>query len=108
MKSDVKNLLLNTKGRDRVEWAYRDMPVLQEVNSVLSRNKPLKNINLAACLHITTETANLLITLKNAGAKVACCASNPLSTQDDAGSCQVQKTINITLPFPDWQEISPF
>ena len=86
MKSDVKNLLLNTKGRDRVEWAYRDMPVLQEVNSVLSRNKPLKNINLAACLHITTETANLLITLKNAGAKVACCASNPLSTQDDVAA----------------------
>lgn len=86
MKSDVKNLRLNTKGRDRVEWAYRDMPVLQEVNSVLSRNKPLKNINLAACLHITTETANLLITLKNAGAKVACCASNPLSTQDDVAA----------------------
>ncbi|MEE2974856.1 MAG: adenosylhomocysteinase [Thermodesulfobacteriota bacterium] len=86
MKSDIKSASLNKQGRDRVEWAYRDMPVLQEINKVFAKKKPLKNINIAACLHVTTETANLLITLKNAGANVSCCASNPLSTQDDVAA----------------------
>ena len=86
MDYDVKDLKLNKTGRDRVEWAYKDMPVLQEINKNLSKKKPLKGINISACLHVTTETANLLITLKNAGAKVACCASNPLSTQDDVAA----------------------
>ena len=86
MKSDIKSSSLNKEGRDRVEWAYRDMPVLHEINKMFMQKKPLKNINIAACLHVTTETANLLITLKNAGANVACCASNPLSTQDDVAA----------------------
>lgn len=86
MKYDVKDLRLNKIGRDRVEWAYKDMPVLQEINKKLSRTKPFKKINIAACLHITTETANLLIALKNGGANVSCCASNPLSTQDDVAA----------------------
>ena len=68
MDYDVKDLKLNKTGRDRVEWAYKDMPVLQEINKNLSKKKPLKGINISACLHVTTETANLLITLKNAGA----------------------------------------
>ena len=75
MKSDVKDLKLNRMGRDRVEWAYQDMPVLQEINKDLSKRKPFKGINVAACLHVTTETANLLITLKNGGANVSACAS---------------------------------
>ncbi len=86
MKYDVRNLNLNKTGRDRVEWAYRDMPVLKAIESNFSKKKPLKNINIAACLHVTTETANLLIVLKKAGANVACCASNPLSTQDDVAA----------------------
>ena len=81
--SDIKDSKLNKQGRDRVEWAYKDMPVLQEINGSMSKRKPLKGMNISACLHIMTETANLLIALKNAGAKVSCCASNPLSTQDD-------------------------
>jgi adenosylhomocysteinase len=86
MEYDVKDLKLNKIGRDRVEWAYKDMPVLQEINKTLSKTKPFKNINISACLHVTTETANLLITLKNGGANVSCCASNPLSTQDDVAA----------------------
>jgi len=86
MEYDVKDLKLNKVGRDRVEWAYKDMPVLQEINKTLSKTKPFKNINISACLHVTTETANLLITLKNGGANVSCCASNPLSTQDDVAA----------------------
>ena len=86
MEYDVKDLKLNKVGRDRVEWAYKDMPVLQEINKTLSNTKPFKNINISACLHVTTETANLLITLKNGGANVSCCASNPLSTQDDVAA----------------------
>jgi adenosylhomocysteinase len=86
MDYDVKDLKLNKMGRDRVEWAYKDMPVLKEINKDLLKTKPFKNINIAACLHVTTETANLLISLKNGGANVSCCASNPLSTQDDVAS----------------------
>lgn len=86
MKYDVKDLTLNKIGRDRVEWAYNDMPVLQEISKKLSKTKPFKKMNIAACLHITTETANLLIALKNGGANVSCCASNPLSTQDDVAA----------------------
>jgi len=62
------------------------MPVLQEINKTLIKTKPFKNINISACLHVTTETANLLIALKNGGANVSCCASNPLSTQDDVAA----------------------
>ena len=62
--SDIKDSKLNKQGRDRVEWAYKDMPVLQEINGSMSKRKPLKGMNISACLHITTETANLLITLK--------------------------------------------
>ena len=86
MNYDVKDLKLNKIGRDRVEWAYKDMPVLQEINKTLSKTKPFKKINISACLHVTTETANLLIALKNGGANVSCCASNPLSTQDDVAA----------------------
>ena len=82
--SDIKDSKLNKQGRDRVEWAYKDMPVLHEINGSMSKRKPLKGMNISACLHIITETANLLLTLKTAGAKVSCCSSNPLCTHDDA------------------------
>jgi len=90
MKYDVKDLALSTKGKNRIEWAERDMPVLRRVKENFTANKPLKGVKVAACLHVTTETANLMITLKAGGADVTLCASNPLSTQDDVAASLVK------------------
>ena len=87
---DVKNLSLAAQGRLRIEWADNYMPVLALIRDRFSREKPLKGQTLAACLHITTETANLLRTLQAGGAKVVACASNPLSTQDDVAASLVK------------------
>src|SRR5438094_2482987 len=86
VKSDVKDPSLASRGVTRIEWAARDMPVLRSIRTRFEREKPLAGIRMAACLHVTTETANLALTLKAGGADVALCASNPLSTQDDAAS----------------------
>ena len=86
---DVKNLKLSKQGVLRVEWAERDMPVLRLIRERFAKEKPLKGIRMACCLHITTETANLGRTLKAGGAEVRMCASNPLSTQDDAAAAMV-------------------
>ena len=83
---DVKDLTLAEQGRLRTEWAERSMPVLREIRARFATEKPLTGKRVAACLHVTTETANLMITLKAGGADVALCASNPLSTQDDAAA----------------------
>ncbi|MFH1597623.1 MAG: adenosylhomocysteinase [Patescibacteria group bacterium] len=91
MKYDVKNLNLADKGVKRIAWAARSMKVLELINQRFTKQKPLKNIRIAACLHVTTETANLMITLKQGGAKVMLCASNPLSTQDDVAAALVQR-----------------
>jgi adenosylhomocysteinase len=85
-KSDVKDPSLAGRGVTRIEWAARDMPVLRSIQHRFEREKPLQGIRLAACLHVTSETANLAITLKSGGADVAICASNPLSTQDDVAA----------------------
>ncbi len=90
MKYHVKNIGLSSKGRKRIEWAERDMPVLRQVRENFSGKKPLKGIRIAACLHVTTETANLAVTLKEGGADVVLCASNPLSTQDDVAASLVK------------------
>ena len=90
-KSDVKDLSLASKGVTRVEWAARDMPVLRSIRTRFERERPLAGIRLAACLHVTTETANLALTLKAGGAQVAVCASNPLSTQDDAAAAMAHE-----------------
>ncbi len=82
----VKNLDLADQGRKRIEWANQSMPVLQSIRKEFIKNQPLKGIRIAACLHVTTETANLMITLRDGGADVALCASNPLSTQDDVAA----------------------
>src|ERR1700752_4647001 len=82
----VKNLDLADQGRKRIEWANQSMPVLQTIRKEFIKNQPLKCIRVAACLHVTTETANLMITLRDGGADVALCASNPLSTQDDVAA----------------------
>ncbi|MFA5779124.1 MAG: adenosylhomocysteinase [Elusimicrobiota bacterium] len=89
MNYDVKNLKLSKLGKDRIEWAERDMPVLRLIKERFSKEKPLKNITVAACLHVTSETANLMITMKAGGAKILLCASNPLSTQDDVAASLV-------------------
>jgi len=85
-KSDVKDPSLAGRGVTRIEWAEKDMPVLRSIRHRFERERPLAGIRLAACLHVTTETANLAITLKAGGADVAICASNPLSTQDDTAA----------------------
>ncbi|MDZ4670704.1 MAG: adenosylhomocysteinase [Phototrophicales bacterium] len=89
VEHDVKDLNLATGGRFRIEWAEREMPVLRAIRERFEREKPLKGIRVAACLHVTTETANLMRTLQAGGADVVLCASNPLSTQDDVAASLV-------------------
>ena len=86
MDYDVKDIQLAKKGGLRVEWAMKSMPVLKLIQKRFGRQKPLKGVRLAACLHVTTETAALMITLKAGGADLGVCASNPLSTQDDVAA----------------------
>jgi len=83
---DVKDLRLAAAGRERIEWADKMMPVLQGIRARFEREKPLRGQTIAACLHVTSETANLARTLKAGGADVALCASNPLSTQDEVAA----------------------
>ena len=90
MDFDVKDLGLAEKGKLRIEWAEKDMPVLRQVRERFEREKPLKGVRVGACLHVTTETANLMITLKSGGAEVYLTASNPLSTQDDVAASLVK------------------
>ncbi|MHB8618665.1 MAG: adenosylhomocysteinase [Chloroflexota bacterium] len=83
---DIKDAALAAEGVQRIEWADRQMPVLRLIRERFEREKPLKGLRLGACLHVTTETANLMRTLKAGGAELALCASNPLSTQDDVAA----------------------
>jgi adenosylhomocysteinase len=89
-EGDVKDLSLAPAGRKRIDWADRHMPVLRQLRERFARERPLRGLRVAACLHITTETANLARALKAAGAEVALCASNPLSTQDDVAAALVR------------------
>src|SRR3954447_4399523 len=88
--SDVKGFELADLGKKRIDWANQSMKVLQIIRKEFIKNQPLKDIKIAACLHVTAETANLMITLRDGGADVALCASNPLSTQDDVAACLVR------------------
>jgi len=90
MKYDVADLSLALGGKKRILWADNDMPVLAAIRRRFAKSKPLKGMNVSACLHITAETANLARTLKAGGANVALCASNPLSTQDDVAASLVK------------------
>ncbi len=90
MDFDLKDISLAGEGKNKIEWAAREMPVLKGIREEFSRNKPLKNLIIGACLHVTSETANLMITLKDGGADVALCASNPLSTQDEVAASLVK------------------
>jgi len=86
---DVKDLALAEEGNIRIEWAAREMPVIRLIRGRFSRERPLSGLRVAACLHVTTETANLMLALRDGGANVALCASNPLSTQDDVAAALV-------------------
>jgi len=90
MDYDVKDLKTAKDGILRIEWANQNMPVLNRIRKRFAKEKPLKGIRVGACLHVTTETASLMQTLKAGGAKVVLCASNPLSTQDDAAASLVK------------------
>jgi adenosylhomocysteinase len=92
---DVKDISLATRGRFKIEWAEQEMPVLRLIRERFAREKPLKGIRIAACLHVTSETANLVHTLQEGGADVRLCASNPLSTQDDVAASIVA---NFEIP----------
>src|SRR5579859_4337198 len=87
---DIKSLELADLGKRRIEWANQSMPVLQSIRKEFIKNQPLKGIRISACLHVTTETANLMITLRDGGADAVLCASNPLSTQDDVAASLVR------------------
>jgi adenosylhomocysteinase len=88
-KYDIKDPSLAPSGRQRIEWASYEMPVVKLIRARLSKEKPFTGIRISACLHITTETANLALALKEGGANVVLCASNPLSTQDDVAAALV-------------------
>jgi adenosylhomocysteinase len=86
---DVKDMSLANEGKLRIDWSAKEMPVLRLIKERFAKEKPLAGVRISACLHITTETANLALTLKEGGAKVVLCASNPLSTQDDVAAALV-------------------
>jgi adenosylhomocysteinase len=88
---DVRDIALAARGKDRIEWAAKEMPVLRLIRERFAADLPLKGVRMSGCLHITTETANLAITLKAGGADLVLCASNPLSTQDDVAAALVSE-----------------
>ena len=90
MEYDIRDRGLKDQGKKRIEWAGSFMPVLQSIGEEFEKGKPLKGITIGACLHVTTETANLVIALKRGGADVYLTASNPLSTQDDVAAALVE------------------
>jgi adenosylhomocysteinase len=92
LKHDVKDISLAKKGKLRMEWAAKEMPVLKNIKARFRKERPLRGIRIAACLHVTTETGNLAETLKAGGAEVHICASNPLSTQDDVAASLVKNS----------------
>ena len=85
-KGDVKDIGLADAGKRKIEWAAQQMPVLQQIRKRFIKEQPLKGLRISACLHVTSETANLMITLRDGGADAVLCASNPLSTQDEVAA----------------------
>ena len=93
--STIKDKNLSTVGQQEVDWAARQMKVLEEIKTEFSSNKPLNGLNIGACMHVTKETANLMLTLKAAGANVALCASNPLSTKDSVAAYLAENDVEV-------------
>ncbi len=92
---DIRDLSLAPEGQKRIEWASLDMPVLGQIRQRFAEERPLDGVRISACLHVTTETANLMLTLKDGGANVVLCASNPLSTQDEVAAALVMQGIAV-------------
>src|SRR5437773_5871823 len=90
LQSDIKSIDHADRGKKRIEWANQSMKVLQIIRKEFIKNQPLKGIRVSACLHVTAETANLAVCLRDGGADVVLCASNPLSTQDDVAASLVR------------------
>src|SRR5437868_13744798 len=90
LQGDIKGVEFADLGKKRIEWANQSMKVLQIIRKEFIKNAPLKGTRISACLHVTAETANLMITLRDGGADAVLCASNPLSTQDDVAACLVR------------------
>src|SRR6201997_3718976 len=90
VQSDIKGIEFADLGKKRIEWANQSMKVLQIIRKDFIKNQPLQGIRISACLHVTAETANLAITLRDGGADVVLCASNPLSTQDEVAASLVR------------------
>ena len=95
VSSDIKDPALAAQGVKRIEWAAVEMPVLRLIHERFAREQPLRGLRLGACLHVTTETANLMRALKAGGAEIALCASNPLSTQDDVAAALAAEGIAV-------------
>ena len=93
--SSIKDVKLAQIGHQEVDWAARQMKVLEDIKTEFSQNKPLEGLNIGACMHVTKETANLMLTLKSAGANVALCASNPLSTKDSVAAYLAENDIEV-------------
>src|ERR1700730_1618644 len=93
-KGDVKDIALADAGKRKIEWAAQQMPVLQQIRKRFIKEQPLKDLRVSACLHVTSETANLMIALRDGGADIVLCASNPLSTQDEVAS-SLNRDFNI-------------
>lgn len=104
---DIKDPHLATQGEERIDWALHEMPVLQSIMSRFAQTRPLEGLRISACLHITTETANLARTLKAAGADLVLCASNPLSTQDDVAAALVE-TFDIPTLAIKWEDTASY
>src|SRR5215218_3175191 len=94
-KFDIKDPSLAQDGRRRIDWAGREMPVLRQIRERFAAERPLAGVRILACAHITTETANLALTLQAGGADAVLCASNPLSTQDDVAAALVDEGIPV-------------
>ena len=95
MDYDIADPSLAEEGRRRIAWAARRLPVLAAISERFEKEQPLEGIRVAACMHVTTETANLMLSLRSGGAEVALCASNPLSTQDDVAAALVEERIPV-------------
>src|SRR5256885_10000198 len=109
MDCDVKDLGLAEKGRGRIDWAQTEMGVLGLIRERFEKERPLEGLRIGACLHVTTETANLVETLQAGGADVALCASNPLSTQDDvaAAPCEQSGIFVFAIQGEDHETYQP-
>jgi S-adenosylhomocysteine hydrolase len=96
-KHDIADASLAAAGRKRIEWAERNMPVLAQIRERFEKTQPFTGVRISACMHVTTETANLMRVLKAGGAEIALCASNPLSTQDDTAAALVLAMQSIVM-----------